>query len=68
MKLFMLPKGNNIYSLQIINGLVGEKHRNLVNIATLFYALKHGMPMLEYDIHKIFFDFLNFEENLKCIA
>jgi len=55
--------------LQIINGLVGEKHKNLVNIATLFYALKHGMPMLEYDIHKNLFDFLNFEENPKmhCI-
>jgi hypothetical protein len=32
----------------------------LVNIATLFYALKHGMPMLEYDIHKIFFWFFEF--------
>ncbi len=55
--------------LQVINVLVGEKHKNLVHIATLFYTLKHGRPTLEYDIHKDLFDFLNLDENPKmhCI-
>jgi hypothetical protein len=48
---------------------VGEKHRNLGHIVTLFYALRHGKLMFEYDIHKDLFDFLNLEENPKmhCI-
>jgi len=41
MKLFMFLKGGN----QVINGLVDEKHRKLVQFVTLFHTLKHDMPM-----------------------
>jgi hypothetical protein len=39
------------------NGLAGEKHKALVQFATLFFTLKHGRPMLEYEVHKDLFDF-----------
>jgi hypothetical protein len=45
--------------------VVGEKHKKLIKFATLFHALKHGSPMLEYEAHKELFDFLNLEENPK---
>jgi hypothetical protein len=32
---------------QVINGVVVEKHIKLIQLATLFHTLKHGMPMLE---------------------
>ncbi len=47
------------------NGLVGEKHKKLVQFATLFHTLKHGMPMFEYEAHKDLFDFMNLENNHK---
>ncbi len=50
---------------QVSNGLVGEKHRKLVQFATLFHALKHGKPMFHYEVHKNLFDLLNLEENTK---
>jgi hypothetical protein len=49
----------------VINGLVGEKNRKLVQFPTLFHTLKHGMLMLEYETHKDLFDFLNLEKNPK---
>jgi hypothetical protein len=49
----------------VTNGLVGERHRKLVQFATLFHTLKHGMLMFEYEIHKDLFDFLNFEKSPK---
>ncbi len=58
-------KGKNIILQQASNGLVGEKHRKLVQFATLFHTLKHGRPMLEYEVHKDLFDFLNFDKNPK---
>jgi hypothetical protein len=50
-----------IFLLQVINGLVGEKHEKLVHIITLFHTLKHGRLMFEYDIQKDLFEFLNLE-------
>ncbi len=47
------------------NGLVGEKRKKLVQFATLFHTLKHGMPMLQYDAHNDLFYFMNLEENPK---
>jgi hypothetical protein len=44
---------------------ISEKCKKLVQFATLFHALKHGRPMLEYEAHEDIFDFLNFEENPK---
>jgi hypothetical protein len=49
----------------VTNGLVYEKHKKLVQFATLFHTLKHGKPTFEYDAHKDLFDFLNLEENPK---
>jgi hypothetical protein len=37
----MLLKGENIYLQQVSNGLVGEKHRKLVQFATLFHSWLH---------------------------
>jgi hypothetical protein len=37
----------------------------LIQFATLLHTLRHGRPMLEYEAHKKFFDFLSFEENPK---
>jgi hypothetical protein len=48
---------------QMSNGLVGEKRKILVQFATLFYTLKHGRPMLEYEVHKDLFEFFNLEKN-----
>ncbi len=50
---------------QMINGLVGKKCKKLAQFATLFHTLKHGRPMLEYEVHKDLFDFVNLEENPK---
>ncbi len=36
-----------------------------IQFATLFHTLKHGQPMVEYEVHKELFDFLSFEENSK---
>ncbi len=58
-------KGKESILQQVTNGLVGEKCKILVQFATLFYTLKHGKPMLEYEIHKDLFEFLNLEENPK---
>jgi hypothetical protein len=44
---------------------ISEKCKKLVQFATLFHALKHGRPMLEYEAREDIFDFLNFEENPK---
>jgi hypothetical protein len=41
------------------NGLVSEKRKKLIQFATLFHTLKHGMPMHEYEAHKDLFDFFN---------
>jgi hypothetical protein len=51
--------------LQVTNGLVGEKHKKLVQFATMFHTLKHDMLMLEYEAQKDLFDFLNLEESPK---
>jgi hypothetical protein len=53
------------FVLRVTNVLVGEKHRKLVQFATMFHTLKHGMLMLEYEAQKDLFDFLNLEESLK---
>jgi hypothetical protein len=58
-------KGREFILQQVYNGLVGEKHKRLVQFAKLFHTLKHGKPMLEYEAHKDLFDFLNFEESPK---
>ncbi len=58
-------KGKEFVLQQVTNGLAGEKCKILVQFATLFYPLKHGRPMLEYEAHKDFFDFLNLKENPK---
>jgi hypothetical protein len=58
-------KGKEFVLQQMTNGLVGEKRKILVQFATLFYTLKHGRLMLEYEVHKDLFDFLNLEENPK---
>ncbi len=58
-------KGKEFILQQVINGLVGEKHKKLVQFATLFHTLKHGRPMLEHEDHKDLFDRLNVEENFK---
>jgi hypothetical protein len=60
-----VSKGRKFVLKQVTNGLVGEKCRKLVQFATLFHTLKHGRPMLEYEVHKDLFDFLNLEENPK---
>jgi hypothetical protein len=62
-----VSKGREFVLEQVTNELVGEKCRKLVQFATLFHTLKHGRPMLEYEVHKDLFDFLNLEENPKCI-
>jgi hypothetical protein len=49
----------------VANGVVGVKYRKLVQFATLFHTLKHGKPMLEYEVHKLLIDFLNVEDNPK---
>lgn len=52
--------------LQLIaKGVVGEKCKKLVQFATLFHTSQHGKPMLEYNVHKKLFDFLNLENNPK---
>jgi hypothetical protein len=48
--------------------LVGEKHKKLVQFDTLFHTLKHGTPTFYYKVQKDLFEFLNLEENLKCIV
>jgi len=58
-------KGKEFVLQQVTNGLACEKHRKLIQFATLFHTLKHGRPLLEYEAHKDFFDFLNFEANPK---
>jgi hypothetical protein len=47
------------------NGLVGEKHKKLVQFVSMFHTLKYGMLMLEYEAQKDLFDFLNIEESPK---
>ncbi len=58
-------KGRESVLQQVTIGLVSEKHKKLVQFATLFHTLKHGRPMLKYEAHKELFDFLNFEKNPK---
>jgi hypothetical protein len=53
------------FVLQVTNGLVGEKHKKLVQFATMFHTLKHGILMLAYEAQKDLFDFLNLEESPK---
>jgi hypothetical protein len=45
--------------------LISEKHKKLIQFATLFHTLKHGQLMLEYEAPNKLFDFLSFEENPK---
>jgi hypothetical protein len=40
-EVIMFLKGGN----QVINGLVGEKHRKLDQFVTLFHTLKHDKPV-----------------------
>ncbi len=58
-------KGKEFILQQVTNGLAGEKHKKLVQFATLFHTLKHARPMLEYEVHKDLFDHLNLEKNSK---
>ncbi len=58
-------KGKEFILQQATKGLIGEKHKKLVQFATLFHTLKHGGPMLEYEVHKDLFDHLNLEKNSK---
>jgi len=58
-------KGREFILQQVTNELAGEKHKKLVQFATLFHTLKHGRPMLEYEVHKDLFYHLNLEENSK---
>jgi len=51
--------------LQVTNGLLGEKHKKLVQFATMFHTLKHDMLMFEYEVQKDLFDFLNLEKSPK---
>ncbi len=43
----------------VVNGVVGENPRKLVQFVTLFCIVQHDMPMLENETHKELFDFLN---------
>jgi hypothetical protein len=54
-------KGRELMFQQVVNGVVGDKHRNFFQFA----ILKHDRPMLEYGAYKEPFDFLNLEENPK---
>ncbi len=38
---------------QVTNGLVHGKCKKLVECATLFHTLKHGIPTYEYEAHKV---------------
>ncbi len=58
-------EGKDSILQEVFNGLVGEKHRKLVQFVTLFHTFKHGRPMFEYEVHKDLFEFLNFKENPK---
>ncbi len=58
-------KGREFVLQTIVNGVVEEKCKKLIQFATLFHPLKHGRPMLEYEAHKELFDFPNLEENPK---
>ncbi len=60
-------KGKEFILQQVTNGLAGDKHKTLVQFATLFHTLKHGRRMLEYEAHKDLFDHLNLERTPKCI-
>jgi len=53
------------FVLQMTNGLVGERHKKLVQFATMFHTLKHGLLMLEYEVQKDLFVFFIFEESPK---
>ncbi len=58
-------KGREFVLQKVVNGVVGEKRKKLIQFAILFHLLKHGRPMLEYEAHKELFDFLNLEVNPK---
>jgi hypothetical protein len=49
----------------VVNGVVGEKRRKLVQFVTLFCIVQHGRPMLENEAHKELFEFFELENNLK---
>jgi hypothetical protein len=40
-------KGRKSILYQVTNGLVHERHKKLVQFATLFHTLKHGKPTFE---------------------
>ncbi len=48
----MLPKGNNIFCCKLLMGWWVRNIEIWLILLHCFYALKHGRPMLEYDIHK----------------
>ncbi len=62
--LHMLLKGKNIFCNKFIMGCL-VKNIEISPFCYIVSHLKHGRPMLEYEAHKDFFDFLNFEENPK---
>lgn len=45
-------KGRELVFQQVANGVMGEKHKKLIQFVTMFHTLKHGKPMLEYEVHK----------------
>ncbi len=57
--------GKELVLQLIVNGVVGEKCKKLMQFAILFHTLQHGKLMLEYDAHKEIFDSLNLENNPK---
>ncbi len=63
--LFAIKGQNCITNVVCVGGLVGEKKWKFLNFVVIFWFLKFGQPIVDFESMRMLFDFLKVK-NMPC--